>query len=152
MESRTKKPKTCACVPTAVVILPNASHVSGYGLLVIRLLLGAGVPSQAKLTSPQSGGVCWCLLKLSNGFTASTSPQQHYVNGKESNQQLLYSPPDIQLFPITIAGLIFLLLIMVKSWLWVASPVLKMRGNKRYITLTDESQNATLTLRMSDRS
>jgi len=35
----------------------------------------------------------------------------------------------------------------------IAAPtVLKMRGNKRYITLTDESQNATLTLRMSDRS
>jgi hypothetical protein len=41
---------------------------------------------------------------------------------------------------------------MVKSCLWVASPTLKMRGNKHYITLTDESQNATLTPRMSDRS
>jgi hypothetical protein len=48
--------------------------------------------------------------------------------------------------------LICLLLIMVKSCLWAASPILKMRGNKRYITLTDESQNATLTPRMSDRS
>ena len=35
----------------------------------------------------------------------------------------------------------------------IAAPtILKMRGNKRYITLTDESQNATLTFRMSDRS
>ena len=152
MESRTKKPKTCACVPTAVVILPNASHVSGYGLLVIRLLLGAGVPSQAKLTSQQSGGVCWCLLKLSTSLIASTSPHQQHVNVKESDQQLLYSSPDIQLFPITNAGLICLLLIMVKSCLRAASPILKMRGNKRYITLTDESQNATLTPRMSDRS
>ena len=35
----------------------------------------------------------------------------------------------------------------------IAAPtILKMRGNKRYITLTDEPQNATLTFRMSDRS
>ena len=33
-----------------------------------------------------------------------------------------------------------------------ASLLLKMRVNKRYITLTDESQNATLTLRISDRA
>ena len=85
-------------------------------------------------------------------FDNGTSPHQHHVNIKESEQQLLCSSPDIQLFPITIAGLIFLLLIMVKSCLWAASPVLIMRGNKRYITLTDESQNATLTLRLSDRS
>jgi hypothetical protein len=65
---------------------------------------------------------------------------------------LLYSSSDIQLFLITNAGLICLLLIMVKSCLWVAPTILKMHGNKRYITLTDESQNATLTFRMSDRS
>ena len=33
MESRTKKPKTYACVPTAVVIFLSASLVGGYGLL-----------------------------------------------------------------------------------------------------------------------
>ena len=85
-------------------------------------------------------------------FDNSTSPHQHHVNVKESDQQPLYSSPDIQLFPITSAGLIRLLLTMVKSCLWATSPILKMRGNKRYITLTDESQNATLTLWMSDRS
>ena len=152
MVSRTKKPKTCACAPTAAVILLNASHVGGYGLLVIRLLPSAGVPSQAKLTWLKSGGICWCLLKLSTGLTASTSPHQHHVNVKESDHQPLYSSSDIQISPITNAGLICLLLIMVKSCLWAASPILRMRGNKRYITLTDESQNATLTLRMSDRS
>ena len=152
MESRTKKPKTYSCVPTAEVMLLNASHFGGYGLLVIRPLSRADVPSQAKLTWLKSGGVCWCLLKLSTGLTASKSPHQLHFNVKESDQQLLYSSPDIQLFPITNAGLICLLLIMVESCLWTASTILKMRGNKRYITLTDESQNATLTLRMSDRS
>ena len=52
---------------------------------------------------------CWCLLKLSSGLTASTSPHQHHINVKESDQQLLYSSPDIQPFPITNAGLICLL-------------------------------------------
>ena len=85
-------------------------------------------------------------------FDSQHIAHQHHVNVKESGQQPLYTSPDIQLFPITNAGLICLLLIMVKSCLWAASPILKMHGNKRYITLTDESQNATLTLRMSDRS
>jgi hypothetical protein len=75
----------------------------------------------------------------------------HRVNVKESEQQHLCFSPDIQISLIINAGLLCLLLIMVNSLAWAGSPISKMRGNNAYITLTDESQNATLTHRLLDR-